>query len=289
MAAARAHETARAQPLFSDPYARIFLDEAVRAGWDPPPSATPQQLSGGSDPQFEARKCALMSYAACRTAYFDQFVMQANADEVRQVVVLGAGLDSRPWRLSWIPGTVVYEIDQPQVLEFKISTLWTHNVGPACEYRPVSVDLRFDWPTALRDMGFDQTEPSAWSAEGLLSYLPSAARRSLFDRIQTCSAPGSRLAVETASTKVLDPPSIRRRRTMRAAQDADSAAGRSNLQEIRTLWFPDDGDNFADWLTHKGWQVNSVEANDLMARYGRAPAAGTEHAVPHSAFVEGIR
>jgi methyltransferase (TIGR00027 family) len=288
MAAARAHETAKAQPLFSDPYARIFLDEAIRAGGDRP-SATPQQLLDGSDPQFEARKRALMDYAASRTAYFDRFFVQANAEEVRQVVVLGAGLDSRPWRLPWIPGTVVYEIDQPQVLEFKINTLWTHNVGPACEYRPVPIDLRSEWPKALKDNGFDPTKSSAWSAEGLLSYLPSAARLSLFDRIHACSAPGSRIAIETASTKTLDPQSIRQRRTMAAAQDADSAAGRSDLREIRALWFADEGDNFADWLARNGWQVDSVEAGDLMARCGRAPAANAEHAVPHSAFVEGIR
>jgi methyltransferase (TIGR00027 family) len=289
MACARAHETAKAQSLFADPYARIFLDEAIRAGWNPPRSASRRQLPGVADPQLEARTTVLMNYAACRTAYFDQFLTRANHDEVRQVVVLGAGLDSRPWRLQWTPGTVVYEIDQPQVLEFKLNTLWTHNVDLASEYRPVLVDLRLDWPAALRQAGFDPFEPSAWSAEGLLSYLPPTARQSLFERIHTHSAPGSRIAVETASPTPLDASTIRRRRPMWATQDARSAVGSTTLQDIRALWFPDRGDNFAAWLTLNGWQVNSIEANDLMAGYDRAPGAEAEHATPHSAFIDAFR
>jgi methyltransferase (TIGR00027 family) len=279
MAVARAHETATEQPLFTDLYASIFIDEAVEAGWDPLTTATGREVPE-PDRGFSARKAALMNYAACRTAYFDEFFVSANHSGIRQVVVLGAGLDSRPWRLPWTSATRVYEIDRPEVLEFKINALWTHNFEPACEYRPVPVDLRLDWPAALRQEGFDRFEPSAWCAEGLLSYLPPAARELLFERIHTHSAAGSRIAIETASTVPLSAP---------ARREAGARVGDATLRDIRTLWFPDRGDDFAKWLRGQGWQVNSLEANALMARYGRAPAVETEDAPPHSAFVDGLR
>jgi methyltransferase (TIGR00027 family) len=289
MAIARARENARPRRLFSDPFAQIFVDEAIQAGWDAPPSAAPRQLHVVADPQLAAQTTALMNYAACRTVYFDEFFLRANGDGVRQVVVLGAGLDARPWRLPWEPGTVVYEIDQPQVLEFKINTLWARNSDPTCQYRPVAVDLRSDWPQALRDNGFDVSQSSAWSAEGLLSYLAPHARRLLFDRIDDHSAQGSRIAVETASTVTSKAATSRAGRSVTSRTPAANAAvGDTTLRDIRALWFPDRGDNFAGWLASRGWRVTSIEAYDLMARCGRAPVAGVERAIPRSAFVDGI-
>jgi methyltransferase (TIGR00027 family) len=287
MAVARAQESAREHPLFVDTCARIFIDEAIEAGWDPLPGATTRQTTApAADPSEDARRGALLNYAACRTAYFDQFFTRATADGIRQVIVLGAGLDSRPWRLPWAPGTVVYEVDQPQVLEFKINTLWAHNVDPACEHRPVPVDLRFNWLEALRQNGFDEGEPTAWSAEGLLSYLSQTTRQQLFERIHDHSAPDSRIAIETASPKT----AIRRARsTVPETRAAAATAGTTTLRDIKALWYPDRGDDFAEWLSRKGWQVTATEAQDLMANSHRAPDAETKESIPRSAFVEGLR
>jgi methyltransferase (TIGR00027 family) len=288
MAVARAYETTKAEPLFVDSYARVFLDEAIQAGWTPPPTSALQMLPG--DPRLDARTVTLMNYAACRTAYFDQFFVSANLADISQVVVLGAGLDSRPWRLRWTPGTVVYEIDQPQVLDFKVNTLWMHNDEPACDYRPVPADLRSDWPEALRGAGYDPSEPSAWSAEGLLSYLPSAARQLLFDRVHAQSSRGSRIAVEAASTAPRDAPTVvQRPPAIGDTRDASAPNRGTTLQEIRSLWFPDRGDDFAGWLAQSGWQVTSIEASELMAHYGRAPSADTRYALPRSAFLDGTK
>jgi methyltransferase (TIGR00027 family) len=285
MALARAQESVKQHPLFSDACAGYFIGEAIEAGWDPPPWAT-GQTPAWADPSTDARSAALLDYAACRTVYFDEFFTRANDDGIRQVAVLGAGLDSRPWRLPWAPGTVVYEIDQPQVLEFKINTLWTHNIDPMCEYRPVPVDLRSDWLDTLRQNGFDGNKPSAWSAEGLLSYLPQQTRQQLFGRIHGHSAPGSRIAVETASTK----PAVRRLRSIGPeTRDVAKPADTATLRDIKALWYPDRGDNFADWLTRKGWRVTSLEAQDLMACHRRAPEAHAQHAIPRSVFVDGLR
>ena len=61
------------------------------------------------------------------------------------------GLDSRAYRIDWPEDTTIFEIDQPKVLEYKAATLADHGVKPAAQLHEVPVDLRHDWPKALRD------------------------------------------------------------------------------------------------------------------------------------------
>src|SRR3979409_1182042 len=72
-----------------------------------------------------------------------------------------------------------------------------YSTAPSAELRTVSVDLRHDWPAALRDAGLDSDRPTAWIAEGLFGYLPPQAQDRLLDNITALSADGSRLATET--------------------------------------------------------------------------------------------
>src|SRR4029077_560151 len=106
------------------------------------------------------------------------------------------GRDSRASRCPGPPDSVIFEIDQPQVIEFKSAVLADLGATPPADRRPVAIDLRYDWPTALRASGFDSTQPTAWIAEGLLIYLPPDAQDRLFDNITALSAHGSRLATE---------------------------------------------------------------------------------------------
>jgi methyltransferase (TIGR00027 family) len=123
VAGGRAAETKSIDPLISDPYAKLFLEAAGDGIWrvylD---DELPAELVD-ADPQFEDRMQAMLGYTACRTKFFDEYFLAAAGDGIRQVVVLAAGLDSRAWRLAWPDGCVVYEIDQPKVLEFKTGTL----------------------------------------------------------------------------------------------------------------------------------------------------------------------
>ena len=82
------------------------------------------------------------------------------------------------------------------MIEFKTSTLADLGATPTAERRTIGIDLRDDWPAALRAGGFDVDQPTAWSAEGLLPYLPPDAQDRLFDNITALSAPGSQLATE---------------------------------------------------------------------------------------------
>ncbi len=130
-----------------------------------------------------------------RTHFFDAYFAEAAAAGIRQVVILAAGLDSRAYRLDWPAGVTVYELDLPKVLAYKAETLAGHGAAPAADRRPVPVDLRHDWPQALRDNGFDESQPTAFLAEGLLPFLPAAAQEALFasiDATERAGQPGVR-------------------------------------------------------------------------------------------------
>lgn len=134
---------------------------------------------------------------AARTRFFDDFVADAGIAGIGQTVILASGLDARPYRLWWPAGTTVYEVDRPHVIEFKTQILRQLGAAPAACRRAVGCDLRGDWPAALRRIGFDADQPSAWIAEGLLiGGLAADTRECLLAEITALSAPGSRLAAD---------------------------------------------------------------------------------------------
>src|ERR1700742_1466658 len=133
---------------------------------------------------------------AARTRYIDAFFAEATDAGIRQVVLLASGLDAREYRLPWAPGTTVFEIDQPEVIEFKTATIAKLGAEPTAQVRAVPVDLRHDWPKALQEAGFDTEQPAAGAEEALLGSLPADAQDRLLDKITALSAGGSRLVAE---------------------------------------------------------------------------------------------
>src|ERR1700749_446268 len=140
------------------------------------------------DPDRMARRMAV------RTRFYDQYFLDATRSGIRQPVILAAVLDARAYRLPWPKGTVVYEVDLPDVIEFKTSTLSKLGAQPTAERRTVAVDLRDDWPAALKAAGFDPKAPAAWSAEGLVVYLPPEGQDALFENVTALSAAGRQRA-----------------------------------------------------------------------------------------------
>lgn len=143
---------------------------------------------------------------AIRTHYFDNFFLDATRAGIRQAVILASGLDSRAYRLRWPAGTIVFEVDQPQVIDFKTTTLAGLGAAPTTDRRTVAVDLRDDWPTALQKAGFDNAQRTAWIAEGLLGYLSAEAQDRLLDQITAqsvlaASSPPKSCATSIGSTK----------------------------------------------------------------------------------------
>jgi methyltransferase (TIGR00027 family) len=232
---------------------------------------------------------AMLGYTACRTKFFDEYFLAATRDGIRQVVILAAGLDSRAWRLAWPAGCVVYEIDQPKVLAFKTGTLESHGVSSVASHVSVGIDLRLDWPTGLVQAGFDASVPTAWSAEGLLPYLTADAQDLLFDRIQSLSAPGSRVAVEAFTNEFFSADSsARRKEQTELYRNVAVKLGGKDITESGNLLYEEERTEVRDWLQAHGWTVTvATNADDLMAASNRAVPAGLDAAIPESVFVEG--
>ncbi len=290
VAAARAAETDSERPLFRDPFARLFLDAAGEGIWSMfDSSALPAELAD-VDPDLPARMRALVDIFACRTAFIDEFFRTAADAGVRQVVILAAGLDARAWRLPWPDGTRVYELDQPKVLEFKSSTLREHGAKPTSERIEVPIDLREDWPAALRQAGFDARVPTAWSAEGLLRYLPARAQDLLFERIQALSCVGSWIAVNAPSSDVLDPERLERdREQAKRLQAAAARLGDAEAPDIHELWYAEERTDVGKWLDEHGWRVSVTTSDDVMARHGRGASANVVGTPPPNLFISARR
>ncbi|QIS21175.1 SAM-dependent methyltransferase [Nocardia terpenica] len=269
VAAMRAMETLQPDPLIRDDYAALFV---AASGHEP----MSRLLEDPEPPQDSPLAFGLMGH---RSKFYDDFFLDAAADGVRQAVILAAGLDARAYRLPWPAGTVVFELDQPKVLEFKQTVLDEHGAVPTADRRALAVDLRDDWPAALLAAGFDPAAPTAWSAEGLLPYLPGAAQDLLFERIERLSAPGSRLATDM----VADPDGLIRMQDFSKEELQDTMWGDV---DIRELFYTDDRSDPDVWFAEHGWTTAGLLPHELAARYDRSMPEVPE---PFSTMMNSIR
>jgi methyltransferase (TIGR00027 family) len=266
VAAARAVETDRPDPLIRDPYAKLLVTEAGAGMWESMLDDALVEKVQSFDADAAAIFQHMRSYQAVRTHFFDAHFAGAGAAGIRQVVILASGLDSRAYRLDWPAGTTVYEIDQPKVLAYKSETLASHGATPSADRREVPIDLRQDWPAALIAAGFDPKAPTAWLAEGLLMYLPADAQDRLFTQVTELSAPGSRIAAETAASHADE-----RRKEMRDRFDRITAQlGIERTVDIQELiYHDDDRADVVDWLNDHGWRATGQNSGDEMRRLNR--------------------
>ena len=199
-------------------------------------------------------------------------------------MILASGLDSRAYRLPWPAGTVVYEIDQPQVIDFKTTTLAGIGAEPTATRRTVPIDLREDWPTALKAAGLDTTAPTAWLAEGLLIYLPPEAQDRLFDNITALSVPGSTIATEFVPG-IID-------------FDAEPGPGDGQRRSASTAWTstwrrwftPASATTSSTICSAKGWDVEGVTRTELFQRNGiEVPDPEDDDPLGEIIFISGTR
>lgn len=262
VAAARALEGQKPDPLAVDPFAEVFC-RAVGGHW--------ADVLDGKDPGHPLKSewgKHFINYQGARTRYFDDYFRRAGDAGVRQVVILAAGLDSRAYRLFWPDGTTVFELDRPQVLGFKREVLAGHGAQPRAERREVAVDLRDDWPQALQNNGFDVTQSSAWIAEGLLVYLPAAAQEQLFTGINALAGPGSHVAIEDATP--LDPSEF-----ATAVKEERSAEDKRQL--FFQLSYNEQCAPAVEWFGERGWTAVGTPLADYLREAGRpVPGPDTE-------------
>jgi len=267
VAAARAMASTAANPLINDPFAEplvraVGVDFFTRLVTG---ELRPEDLDSDTESVGMQRMTDNM---AVRTKFFDEFFLGATDAGIRQAVILASGLDSRAYRLEWPAGTTVYEIDQPEVIEFKTRTLGELGASPTADRRTVAMDLRYDWPSALIEEGFDPRQPTAWSAEGLLGYLPPDAQDRLLDTITELSAPGSRVAVETV-------PNINPEDHEKAIQRMQAASERWRDHgfdlDFAELVYLGDRNEAASYLGDHGWHLSRQSVKELFANNGLPP------------------
>ena len=188
-AAARATETQRADRLFSDDLAQHFV---AAAGSTIPLRPAPETSSQSKGNTFGSDMMAMIGdVIVIKTRFFDEYFRRVCAAGCRQVVVLAAGLDTRAFRLDWPAGVRLFEVDLPDVLEFKEQVLLDQAARAACERIVVHADFRDDWSIALRNAGFDIRHPTAWLAEGTMGFLTTAECDRLLEEVNLLSSPSS--------------------------------------------------------------------------------------------------
>lgn len=264
IAAVRAVERRRPDALVDDPWAEALAGEAGMAWVDAVTATAP----GAVVPII------------VRGRFFDDWLRSVVAESEGaplQVVVLGAGLDTRAWRLAWPSGTSLYEVDRPPVLDEKARVLEASGAVAGCRRTPVAADLLGEWSGALCDAGFDPAHPSVILAEGLLCYLPDEGLRRVLRVATALAAPGSRLGFDIPNGHVLTSPYTR------AWVDMQAAAGAPWLGTM---------DDPAAELAVLGWSATVTQPGEGDSGHGRwtlpvIPAGATE--LPHSWYVTARR
>lgn len=249
----RAVETARPDRLFEDPFAERFCQ-----GF---PEAFEEETSEDRDPGLTQRAFeAFAFHVAVRTRWLDDVIEDAVQSGCLQVVLLGAGLDARAYRLPWEPGVHLFELDQPQVLEAKASVLGDGPARSRCRRTAVPADLRATWSAALAGAGFSPALATVWAAEGLFVYLDGAGANAVLGSVVEQSAPGSRIAFDLGS-------GVEGSLALEVSTDP-------GLSPFAALWKPDLYDPPLRMLADAGWDLQALDTREIGRGYGRSAPEG---------------
>jgi methyltransferase (TIGR00027 family) len=195
----RAQESRETKRLFEDSLAAAFV--AAVHGSDAGGRSDLPRLGPAKDDDSSTLWNDFRFYFTQRTPFYDRHILAAVGDGCGQVVLLGAGLDSRAFRLGMAKDITTFEVDQAPIHEFKQAVLDRHRAVPTCIRVPVIADITNALSQSLLSAGFDPAIPTAWVAEGLLMYFSRDEANGLMKEITALSAPGSRIAGEYYSRR----------------------------------------------------------------------------------------
>ncbi|MGC4946968.1 class I SAM-dependent methyltransferase [Streptomyces sp. DT224] len=274
VAAARAIETRRRDSLARDVYAEHFVRAAPAcAGW-------PVRIEEVPDGDENALWGRFARYFGLRTRVLDDFVVRSVLTGARQVVLLGAGLDTRAFRLDWPSDCVFFEVDRAGVLAFKHQVLTDLSAAPKVKRVLVPADLRDDWVSALTASGFDPAAPSIWLAEGLLFYLPGPAETYLVDTVDLLAAEGSALAFEAKLEADL----------LAYRDSAIYTATREQIGiDLLDLFDRGPRPDSAGRLAARGWSASTHTPFEFTRRHGRGPLPEPNDALEGNRWVFAYR
>lgn len=237
----RALETARPEPLISDPYAACLVEHS---GLDMS-SVHLEQMTGQR--LFESN--------IVRTHFLDSSLEAAVAEGVTQIVILGSGLDTRAVRIAMAPECVVFEVDQANVIAFKKRVYAEEGVVVPSDWRPRAGDLEGDWIGELTIAGFDPAVATAWIIEGVLFYFSEDVVAKLVQTVSHYSAKGSHLlAVHFGAGALVE---AQTREMAVAATNAGGYGFKSVVGEPVT------------WLDQYGWDGAAETFGNAATRLGR--------------------
>jgi methyltransferase (TIGR00027 family) len=260
---------------FSDPIARELLDAADREVVD--------RVRAGDLPSRAADR---MAYEMVRRTGITMVPRTIAIDEAigdhaaGQLVLLGAGLDARAYRMPELAATTVFEVDHPASQQDKLRRV--RAVAPIAErLASVAVDLTSERRAGPLDAaGFDREDVSTWVWEGVVPYLSAADVRATVAQLAELTAAGSRLVVNYQARSL--PTAVTRevmRRVLRLSGQPDPLAH----EPWRSLWRPEDlrkllGDNgfsvVSDWdLLTVGEGLGLPLEKDGSLRNGRVAVA----------------
>jgi methyltransferase (TIGR00027 family) len=171
-AANRAAETTRADALYRDPLACDLAGEVGRAVWESMRETTwPGFLSSAPEPVL-----------SIFTRYFDDALRTVVTERgIEQVVILGARLDTRAFRLEWPVGVRLFEVGDGDMFDHQEAVLRRMGARPACRRETIATGCEGAWTGELLRKGFDRTSKTAFLVEGL-QFLPEAiAERTMRD------------------------------------------------------------------------------------------------------------
>ena len=162
VAAARALATEDTDPIINDPFAAPLVRAVGIDFFTRVVDGDIDQIDAGENGTGELQ--TETDSLAVRTKFFDDFFTGAAAAGIRQSVILAAGLDSRAYRLNWPAGSIVYEVDQPQVVAFKTETMASpgrraDGAAPHGQHRParrLADGIARDWFRRHQTVGVER-------------------------------------------------------------------------------------------------------------------------------------
>ncbi len=257
VAVIRARESARPDRLYDDPFARLFVHVAhAQFAGTPDGEDRWASMLELADVFYEGRTCAVR--------LVDDSVSAAAAAGCEQFVLLGAGLDTRAFRMPLTSRTRFYEIDLRELFAFKESVLDRAAAVPVCERITLSADLRGDWGETLRDSGFRPDMPTHWIDEGVLGYLATDAAWAVVDTITALSAPGSTFEIGRFAVSAEQPRYAALGALVRGGRPA---GGESGL-----------GVDVRPGFERRGWRTSFRSWDELIAPLGRGVPTGESEA-----------
>jgi methyltransferase (TIGR00027 family) len=192
-----------------------------------------------------------------RTRYFDDFLQRiVNKENIHQIILMAAGMDTRAFRLTWPEGTHFFELDQSPVLHSKEEILQSAGAVPTCKRTTIEADLSGPWEKKLTEAGFDPKGRSGWLLEGFLFYLPERIIAGLLDRVTTLASQASWMGFDIVNRIMLTHPLTREWVEMQA---------KSGAPWLGTMEDP------VGVLGALGWEASLSQAGQEDANHGRWP------------------